>query len=64
MQDNTATIMIVRALQELAAEVRAIHEELHQLNELGRRGDAEPRAPRLDRPHLGRNPAPQIKRSR
>jgi hypothetical protein len=64
MQDNTATIMIVRALQEIAAEVRAIHEELHQLNQLGRQGDANPRVPRQDHLHLARNSAAPIKRGR
>ena len=61
MQDNTATLMIVRALQEIAAEMRAIHEELHHLNELGRRVDPDPRDPREDHVDLERNSAPPIK---
>jgi len=64
MQDSSATIMIVRALQEIAAEVRAIHEELHQLNQLGRRGDADPLASRQDHPDLARASAHPIKRPR
>jgi hypothetical protein len=61
MQDNTATLMIVRALQEIATEMRAIHEELHHLNQLGRRVDPDPGHPRQDHVDPERNSAPSIK---
>jgi hypothetical protein len=61
MQDNTATLLIVRALQEIATEMRAIHEELHHLNQLGRRVDPGPQDPRQDQVDLESNSAPPIK---
>jgi hypothetical protein len=61
MQDNTATLMIVRALQEIATEMRAIREELHHLNQLGRRVDPNPRDPTQDHVDLEGNSAPPIK---
>ena len=37
MQDRTATVMILRALDEIAKELRAIREELHHFDKQGRR---------------------------
>lgn len=41
MEDRTATMMIVRMLQEITNELRAIREELQQLNRLGQQTDPE-----------------------
>ena len=39
MQDSAATMMILGALRDIVTELKAIHEELHQLNQLGQRTD-------------------------
>jgi hypothetical protein len=41
MQDRTATVMTLRTLDEIAKELRAIREELHHLNQQGRREDPD-----------------------
>ncbi len=42
MQDRIATVMILRTLDEIAKEIRAIREELHHLNQQGRLQDSDP----------------------
>jgi hypothetical protein len=42
MHDRTATVMILRTLDEIVKELRAIREELHHLNQQGRREDPPP----------------------
>jgi hypothetical protein len=32
MQDRTATMMIIRSLQDIADELKAVRQELHQMN--------------------------------
>ncbi len=39
MQDSAATMMILGALRDIINELKAIHEELQQLNQLGQRTD-------------------------
>ena len=39
MQDNAATTMILTSLRDISNELKAIHDELQQLNHLGQRTD-------------------------
>jgi hypothetical protein len=51
MQDNTAMMMTLRALQEIGDGLRSIREELRRLNDLlERNDDSVPRAPSPSRP--------------
>jgi hypothetical protein len=38
MQDRTATMMIIRSLQDIADELKAVRQELHQMNRSQPRG--------------------------
>ena len=40
MQDSPAAMMILGALRDIATELKAIHEDLQQLNQLGQRTDS------------------------
>ena len=39
MQESPAAMMILAALRDIITELKAIHEELRQLNQLGQRTD-------------------------